>query len=68
MHCAAPAVPPVLPIDCSCWGKGARVSQPYLSVLIPAYNEDRTLEHVIDAVLKVPEDIEIILIDDGSDG
>jgi glycosyltransferase involved in cell wall biosynthesis len=43
------------------------VSQPYLSVLIPAYNEDRTLEHVIDAVLKVPEDVEIILIDDGSD-
>ena len=42
------------------------MSQPYLSVLIPAYNEERTLERVIDAVLKVPEDLEIVLIDDGS--
>ena len=47
-------------------GKGGSVSQPYLSVLIPAYNEERTLERVIDAVLKVPEDLEIVLIDDGS--
>jgi dolichol-phosphate hexosyltransferase len=42
------------------------VSQPYLSVLIPAYNEGRTLERVIDAVLKAPEDLEIVLVDDGS--
>src|SRR5579864_5255982 len=40
--------------------------EPYLSVLIPAYNEGGTLERVIDAVLKVPEDLEIVLIDDGS--
>jgi dolichol-phosphate hexosyltransferase len=46
--------------------EGATVTAPYLSVLIPAYNEGRTLERVIDAVLKVPEDLEIILIDDGS--
>jgi dolichol-phosphate hexosyltransferase len=43
-----------------------RVEQPYLSVLIPAYNEGQTLEHVIDAVLKVPEHLEIVLVDDGS--
>jgi glycosyltransferase involved in cell wall biosynthesis len=42
------------------------VDQPFLSVLIPAFNEERTLEHVIDTVLKVPEDLEIVLIDDGS--
>ena len=42
------------------------MGQPYLSVLIPAYNEERTLERVIDTVLKVPEDLEIVLIDDGS--
>ncbi len=42
------------------------MTAPYLSVLIPAYNEGRTLERVIDAVLKVPEDLEIVLIDDGS--
>src|ERR1700691_6122535 len=46
--------------------RGATLTSPYLSVLIPAYNEGRTLERVIDAVLKVPEDLEIILIDDGS--
>jgi len=40
--------------------------QPYLSVLIPAYNEEHTLGQVIDAVLKVPEDLEIVLVDDGS--
>ncbi len=42
------------------------MDQPYLSVLVPAYNEARTLERVIDAVLKVPEDLEIVLVDDGS--
>jgi glycosyltransferase involved in cell wall biosynthesis len=42
------------------------VGQPYLSVLIPAFNEERTLERVIDTVLKVPEDLEVVLIDDGS--
>lgn len=42
------------------------MNQPYLTVLIPAYNEERTLERVIDTVLKVPEDLEIVLIDDGS--
>jgi len=42
------------------------VDQPYLSVLIPAYNEEPTLKRVIDTVLEVPEDLEIILIDDGS--
>ncbi|HEY5026262.1 MAG TPA: glycosyltransferase family 2 protein [Acidimicrobiales bacterium] len=42
------------------------MTAPYLSVLIPAYNEGRTLERVIDAVLKVPEDLEIVLVDDGS--
>lgn len=42
------------------------MGQPYLSVLIPAYNEERTLEHVIDTVLKVDEDLEVVLIDDGS--
>ena len=42
------------------------MGRPYLSVLVPAYNEERTLGQVIDAVLKVPEDLEIVLIDDGS--
>jgi glycosyltransferase involved in cell wall biosynthesis len=47
-------------------GEGDGVDGPYLSVLIPAYNEESTLERVIDTVLKVPEDLEIVLVDDGS--
>ena len=39
---------------------------PYLSVLIPAFNEERTLGQVVEAVLKVPLDLEIVLVDDGS--
>ena len=42
------------------------MAEPYLSVLIPAYNEEQTLERVIDAVLKVDEDLEVVLVDDGS--
>jgi len=38
----------------------------YLSVIIPAFNEAGTIEHVIDAVLKTTEDLEIVLVDDGS--
>jgi glycosyltransferase involved in cell wall biosynthesis len=39
---------------------------PYLSVLIPALNEGQTLSAVLDAVLTVDEDLELILVDDGS--
>ena len=39
---------------------------PYLSVLIPALNEGRTLHTVIDAVLAVDVPLELILVDDGS--
>jgi len=37
-----------------------------LSVLIPVYNEERTLEEVVRRVSAVPIDKEIILVDDGS--
>ena len=37
-----------------------------LSVLMPAYNEVRTLERVLDAVIATPQEKEIILVDDGS--
>ncbi len=39
---------------------------PLLSVLMPVYNEELTLRKVVEAVLKVPIDKEIILVDDGS--
>ena len=39
---------------------------PQLSVVIPVYNEIKTLQIVIDRVLEVPVDKEIILVDDGS--
>jgi glycosyltransferase involved in cell wall biosynthesis len=48
---------------------GARVNQsakPYLSVLMPALNEERTLSSVLDAVLAVNLPLEVVLVDDGS--
>jgi glycosyltransferase involved in cell wall biosynthesis len=40
--------------------------QPLLSVLMPVYNEERTLRQVVEAVQAVALDKEIILVDDGS--
>ena len=39
---------------------------PELSVLIPVYNEERTLERLLDAVDERPEVSEIVIVDDGS--
>lgn len=37
-----------------------------LSVIIPAYNEEATLESVVREVLKLPQLAEVIIVDDGS--
>jgi len=37
-----------------------------LSVVMPVYNERRTLRQVIAKVLAVPLDIELLCVDDGS--
>ncbi len=37
-----------------------------LSVLIPVYNEERTIAHVVERVTALPVDLEILLVDDGS--
>jgi glycosyltransferase involved in cell wall biosynthesis len=37
-----------------------------LSVVIPAYNEGRTLENVVQRVLAIPQLLEVIVVDDGS--
>ena len=37
-----------------------------VSAVIPAFNESKTLKHVIDTVKQVPEIQEIIVVDDGS--
>ncbi len=42
------------------------MAAPFLSVLMPALNEERTLSTVLDAVLESPVDLEVILVDDGS--
>jgi len=42
------------------------MAAPFLSVLMPALNEERTLSRVLDAVLESPVDLEVILVDDGS--
>ena len=40
-----------------------------LSVIVPVYNERKTLRTVVDRVLSVPLDTELICVDDGlSDG
>lgn len=37
-----------------------------LSVIIPVYNLERYVEQCVESVLPIPEEVEIILIDDGS--
>ncbi|MEI6236449.1 MAG: glycosyltransferase family 2 protein [Planctomycetota bacterium] len=39
---------------------------PLLSVIIPCYNEERTLEHIVARVLRVKVPMEIIIVDDAS--
>jgi glycosyltransferase involved in cell wall biosynthesis len=39
---------------------------PFLSVLVPALNEERTLATVLEAVLASPVSLEVVLVDDGS--
>jgi len=44
----------------------ASVSPPRLSVLMPVYNEEDTVERIITSVLALPLDLELIVVDDGS--
>ena len=37
-----------------------------LSVVMPVYNEERTLEEIVGRVLETPYEKELILVDDGS--
>ncbi len=39
---------------------------PEVSVIIPAYNEEKAISNVISSLKKLPEDYEIIVIDDVS--
>src|ERR1700675_3194679 len=41
-------------------------AQGQLSVMMPAYNEERTIELILDHVLERPEVGEVIAVDDGS--
>ncbi len=47
-------------------GTSATEGRPLLSVLMPVYNEERTLRRVVEAVRAVDISKEIILVDDGS--
>lgn len=42
------------------------MTEKLVSVIVPALNEDATLGEVIDRVLKVPLNLEILVVDDGS--
>ncbi len=46
--------------------EGSPAGAPFLSVLIPALNEETTIDTVVEAVLALPIALEVILIDDGS--
>ncbi len=48
----------------SCTVRGSRLHK--LSVLVPVYNEEKTLEEVVRRVCAFPKAKEIILVDDGS--
>lgn len=41
-------------------------SQPYLSIVIPVYNEEKTLRRILTRVIEVPGLREAIVVDDGS--
>jgi glycosyltransferase involved in cell wall biosynthesis len=43
-----------------------RVSAPQLSIIIPAYNEAKTLNQVIESVLALDIEKQLIIVDDGS--
>src|ERR1700674_3791273 len=45
---------------------GAMSAAPFLSVMMPVFNEERTLEIILGHVLKQPEVGEVIAVDDGS--
>jgi glycosyltransferase involved in cell wall biosynthesis len=47
-------------------GRPTPLVDPLLSVVMPIYNESRTVEEIIDRVLKVPLRVELIAIDDAS--
>ncbi len=42
------------------------LADPLLSVVMPAYNEEATIEEIVGRVLAVPLRIELIVVDDGS--
>ena len=41
-------------------------SAPLVSVVMPVFNEMRTIERIVDRVLQVPIQKELIIVDDGS--
>src|SRR5207237_5154998 len=47
---------------------GARSAPQLLSVIVPSYNERRTIRNALDALLKteLPLRVEVIVVDDGS--
>lgn len=45
---------------------GNNFKQPFLSVVMPAYNEEITLSEIIKKVLEIPHLLELIVVDDCS--
>jgi glycosyltransferase involved in cell wall biosynthesis len=47
-------------------GLRGKLTDPLVSVVMPAYNEEATVEEIVGRVLAVPLRIELIVVDDGS--
>lgn len=60
---------PSLPAQCG--GEPADIQEVLLSIVLPAYNEElrigRTLDEIADYCRESPHDVEVIVVDDGSD-
>ncbi len=42
------------------------MSEPCLSVVVPAYNEEKTLAKIVDELLRLPEVLEVVIVNDCS--
>ena len=46
--------------------KATPLPDPLLSVVMPVYNEESTIEEIVSRVLAVPLRVELLVVDDGS--
>ncbi len=56
----------LLPLNPSVFGSGAgRIEDMKLSVIVPVYNEEKTVGKMLSKLVKVADVYEVIVVDDG---